>query len=123
MIKEVAYDFLYVIINYIIGYIPFWFIRKLLYKVCGMKVGKGSRINMRCHIFDPWGITIGENSIINEYCLLDGRGGLYIGDNCSISMYSIIYTASHKLIVMSFNIMKKRQELKTVSGLERGLLF
>ena len=95
MIKTLAYDGLYVVINYFISYIPFWTIRKLLYKLCGLKIGRGSRINMRCILFEPWNISIGNNTIINEFCLLDGRGKLSIGDNCSISMYSIIYTASH----------------------------
>lgn len=95
VIKTAVRDFLYVLTNYIIAYIPFWWVRKALYLLLGMKIGKGSRICMRCIIFSPWRISIGKNTMINEYVLLDGRGGLKIGDNCSLSMWAIVYTASH----------------------------
>ena len=96
LVKTVLYDALYIIINYFVSYIPCWSIRKILYQLLGMKIGKGSRVNMKCVIMEPWNISIGTGTIVNEYCLLDGRGGLKIGNNCSISMYSIIYTASHR---------------------------
>lgn len=86
---------LYLFCNYFIAYIPIWTIRKMLYRMLGMKISSGSRINMRCVVLNPWNIEIGRNTIINEYCLLDGRGKLIIGNHCAISMYTIIYTASH----------------------------
>ena len=47
-IKKVIYDLQYIFVNYFIAYIPFWAIRKIMYKIFGLKIGKGSRINMRC---------------------------------------------------------------------------
>lgn len=58
--------------------------QKIFYIMFGMKIGKGSRINMRCIIMNTWNIVIGNNSIINEYTLIDGRGGVIIGNNCSV---------------------------------------
>ena len=108
LLKTLVYNALYIVINYIISYIPFWTIRKLFYRILGLKIGKGSRINMKCLLFEPWNISIGSGTLINEYCLLDGRGGLVIGNNCSVSMYSIIYTASHKTHSNSFEYYEKK---------------
>ncbi len=74
-LKVLVYDFVYIFINYFVAGIPCWSIRKMLYKLFGMKIGKGSRINMKCFVIEPWNVKIGENSIINEVCLIDGRGG------------------------------------------------
>lgn len=93
--KKFIYDLAYCFINYVVSYIPFWCIRKILYKICGLKLGINSRINMRVTLYSPWKIVIGNNTIVNERCLLDGRGGLCIGDNCSVSFNSFIYSASH----------------------------
>ena len=77
-----------------------------------MKIGKGSRINMKCIVFSPWKIRIGCNTMINEYTLLDGRGGLRIGDSCSLSMWSVIYTASHVSKSKEFQYYSKPTEIK-----------
>jgi len=96
IIRRVISDFVYVFLNYFVASIPAFWIRRLFYLACGMKIGKGSRIAMKVTVFSPWGIVIGENSMINEYTILDGRGGVKIGNNVSVSMYSVIYSASHK---------------------------
>ena len=85
----------YIFLNYFVANIPCWWIRKLFYLLHGMKLGKKSRINMKCIVYAPWKISIGENTVINEHVLLDGRGHLTIGENVAISMFSILYTASH----------------------------
>ena len=88
-------DVEYIILNYFVAYIPFWTVRKFLYRIFGMKIGKHSRIAMRVIVFKPKGIEIGERNVINEFALLDGRSGLIIGNDNSISMYAKIYTGTH----------------------------
>lgn len=83
--KNFVLDFIYIILNYVVCYIPCWHIRKLCYQLAGMKIGKGSRILMGTIIIKPWKIKIGKNSIINERCHLDARGGITIHDNVSIA--------------------------------------
>jgi len=107
-IKIFIGDAIFVFLNYFVAYIPLWFIRKLFYRLFGMKIGRKSRINMRCIVWQPWRIKVGRNTIINEKCLLDGRGGLEIGDYVSISYDTIIYTASHISNSPSFEGYKKR---------------
>lgn len=87
---------LYIFCNYVIANIPSWTVRKFLYRLCGMKIGKHSRIMMKTTVTLPWKIRIGENTTINEHCYLDGRGGLTIGDNVNIALYSMLITGSHK---------------------------
>ena len=98
-IKEIFWgvrnDCKYVFINYFVCNIPCWYIRRFFLKLFGMKIGKNSRIHMKCTIVCPKGIEIGDRTIINEYCYLDGRGGLIIGDDSSISIFSMLITGSH----------------------------
>ncbi len=105
-IKRMADAIIYIFLNYFVAYIPSWTIRKLFYLLFGMKIGKGSRIYMKCIVRSPWNISIGKNSIINENCIIDGRGGLDIGDNVSISLFSTIITASHDSKSADFRYIK-----------------
>lgn len=102
-VKQMISSIIFLFLNYVVSYIPIWHIRKIFYMLFGMKIGKGSRIYMKCTVVDPWQIVIGENTVINEKCYLDGRGGLVIGSNTSISMQSIILTASHDRKSAGFN--------------------
>lgn len=107
-LKRIVDALLYIFLNYVVAYIPIWTIRKLIYKLFGMKIGKGSRIYMKCIIRSPWNIEIGNNTVINENCVLDGRGGISIGDNVSISLFTTILSASHDRKSESFEYIKKK---------------
>lgn len=87
----------YYVLNSVVNHIPSWYIRKVLYKSLGVKLGKGSRIGLYTVIDYPKGISIGSRSIINEHCFLDGRGGIHIEDDVSISIYTKIISASHEV--------------------------
>ena len=94
-IKAAAGALVYIFLNYIVTNIPCWHLRKVFYLMFGMKIGNGSRINMKVIVWAPWKIRIGQGSIINEYALLDGRGGLIIGSGTSIAMWAVVYSSSH----------------------------
>ena len=95
MCVQLYVDMRWLWLNGIVNKIPLWPIRYLFYRLCGMKIGKNSRIGIRTTIVYPKGMKIGNGVIINEDCYIDGRGGVEIGDNTSISIYSKIITASH----------------------------
>ena len=65
-------------LNCIVGHIPCWAIRRSLYRLAGIKIGKGSRILTGAKIQGAKGISIGEHSYINSCCHLDGRGGFLL---------------------------------------------
>lgn len=92
----------YLLVNHIICNIPIWVIRKWLYRLCGMQIGKGSRILLKTRVYCPKRIIIGDYTIVNEYCYLDGRGGLRIGSNTTIAVYTKIISAGHNIDSNSF---------------------
>lgn len=102
----------YFVCNYVVPYIPFWNIRKLIYRLLGMKIGKGSRILMRVTILAPSKIILGERVYINEYCYLDGRGGLEIGNDTSVSVFSYINTGQHLINSVDFDYAKNKVIIK-----------
>lgn len=87
-----------------VGFIPFHTIRKLYYRIFGMKIGRGSTIHMMARIYDPAHIAIGEGTLIGEKVTLDGRmqlphstGGLVIGNHVDIASEVMIWTSEHDI--------------------------
>lgn len=81
--------------NSIINKVPSYTIRKTWYRMIGMKIGKGSFIDMNCYFLAPNKIKLGDNVHINQGCFLDARGGLFFEDNVSVSHYSKFITGGH----------------------------
>lgn len=96
-IKKIINEIIYIYLNYFVNNIPIWGIRKFLYQLLGLKIGKNSRILMKTVVIFPWRIKIGDNSYINEHCFLDGRGDLKIGSNVTIAIYSKLITGYHDI--------------------------
>lgn len=96
-LSEIKHELAYIILNYFVCYIPLWIIRKALYLLFGMKIGKGTRILMGTKINYPKRISIGNNTIINEWCYVDGRGGINIGSNVTIANFSKLITGFHDI--------------------------
>lgn len=82
---------------WIIGYIPFHFIRRFFYRFTGMKIGKGSALHMGARFFQPKNIVIGEDSLIGDHVFLDGRATLTIGNHVDIASEVMIYNSEHDL--------------------------
>ncbi len=87
-----------------VGFIPSHMIRNLNYRLCGMKIGRGSTIHMMARIYDPRYISIGNDSILGEKITLDGRrqlpgskGAITIGDHVDIASEVMIWTAKHDI--------------------------
>lgn len=78
-----------------IGHIPSHHIRLALYRLAGMKIGKGSVIYGGAEIRGPRNIVIGEGCIIGHEAKLDGRLGLTLGDNVNFSTGVWIWTMQH----------------------------
>lgn len=79
------------------GNIPSHTLRKFVYKLSGMKIGKGSVVHMWANFFDPNGISIGEDTIIGDHCFLDGRDQLKIGSHTDIASQVLIYNSEHDI--------------------------
>lgn len=84
------------------GHIPFSFVRKLIYRIAGVKIGKGSTIHMWCSFFNPYGVSIGEDTIIGDHAFLDGRAKLMIGNHVDIGSSVLIYNSEHDVDSVNF---------------------
>lgn len=82
---------------HIVGYIPSHHIRRLFYRLAGMKIGSGSTIHMLARFYNPENIVIGKDTIVGEGAVLDGRNKLYIGDHVDIASEVMIYNSQHDL--------------------------
>ncbi|MEK7177769.1 MAG: acyltransferase [Patescibacteria group bacterium] len=80
---------------HLIGCVPSHNFRKFIYRLAGIKIGKGSTIHMKARFYDPRNISIGEDSIIGEGVVLDGRDKLSIGSHVDIATEVMIYNSQH----------------------------
>jgi acetyltransferase-like isoleucine patch superfamily enzyme len=78
-----------------IGHIPSHIIRKMFYRLYGMKIGKNSYIYSGAEIRSPNKIRIGNNVIVGHRVILDGRNGILIEDNVNIIIGVWIWTMQH----------------------------
>lgn len=83
----------FIIIN--IGYIPSIFIRRILYRLLGVSMGKNVIFHYKTEIRCPVNLKVGKGSIIGDNAILDSRNGLTIGDNVNFSSNVSIYTEQH----------------------------
>lgn len=84
-----------VFVLHLTGYIPIHFLRRLIYRMGGIRIGHGSAVHMGARFYDPRHITIGEDTIIGENVVLDGRAKLSIGGHVDIATEVMIYNSKH----------------------------
>ncbi|MFA6532586.1 MAG: acyltransferase [Patescibacteria group bacterium] len=82
---------------HLVGHIPSHCYRKFVYRLFGIKIGKGSTIHMKTRFYDPRNISVGEDSIIGEGAVLDGRDRLSIGSHVDIATEVMIYNSEHNV--------------------------
>lgn len=77
------------------GNIPLHSMRKFIYQMNGIKIGKDSVIHMKARFYQPNNIIIGDDSLIGEGIVLDGRDKLIIGNHVDIATDVMIYNSQH----------------------------
>lgn len=90
-------DFQLAFIHLVTDFVPSHIIRQLVFKLSGIKIGKGSTVHMGVRFFNPKGIHIGNDTIIGYRTFLDGRESLKIGDHVDIASEVMIYNSEHNL--------------------------
>src|ERR1035437_5985027 len=81
----------------IVGHFPSHHFRRFCYRLCGVKIGKGSAIHMNAVFYYPPNISIGNDTIIGERAVLDGRNKLIIGSHVDIASEVMIYNGEHDI--------------------------
>ncbi len=90
-------------VHFVSRHIPFWFFRKFVFGLVGVKIGKGATIHMGARFFDPKGVEVGRDTIIGDNAFLDGRDKLKIGDHVDIASQVLIYNSEHDLSAEDFH--------------------
>ena len=100
--KNYFLDFELMLIRFF-GHIPSHFIRNGVYRLAGVKIGKGSTFHMWANFFDPKNIEVGEDTIIGDHAFLDGRDKLVIGNHTDIASSVMIFNSEHDLSKEDFS--------------------
>lgn len=108
-IKTVFLEF-EVFLLHLVGIIPSHHLRRVFYRLGGIRIGWGSTIHMGARFYNPWNIKIGRDSILGEGIVLDGREKLIIGDHVDIASEVMIYNAEHN--INSENFAKVEETIK-----------
>ena len=80
---------------WLLGYIPFHFIRLSLFRLAGVTIGRHSTIHIGCRFYQPKNVIVGEGTIIGDHAVLDGRAPLTIGNHVDIASQVMIYNSEH----------------------------
>lgn len=79
------------------GWIPSHIVRNNIFRLAGVKIGKGSTIHVGCRFYQPANVRIGEDTSVGDRCFLDGREKLKIGSHTSIASQVLIYNSKHDI--------------------------
>jgi maltose O-acetyltransferase len=94
-----------------LGHVPFHSIRKIFYRLSGIKIGKGSTIHMWANFYEPKNISIGNDTIIGNNAFLDGRASLKIGSHTDIASEVMIYNSEHNINSVDFSAREEKVEI------------
>ena len=84
------------------GLIPSHMVRQWVYRLAGMKLGKGSTLHLGANFFSLRGVMVGNDTIIGNGVFLDGRDTISIGSHTDIASDVMIYNSEHKLDDLEF---------------------
>lgn len=93
-----------------VSHVPSHMFRNFIYKLAGMKIGKGSTVHMWANFFDPSGVIIGDDTIVGDHVFLDGRARLIIGDHVDIASSVMIYNSEHNVDDNNFSVIENVTE-------------
>ncbi len=111
-IKWIWLDLVLFKLNLVSHLIPLHSVRKFVFRLFGVKIGKNSFIHMRTRFFYPAGISIGDGTIIGDACFLDGRKSLKIGNNVDIATGVMIYNSEHDVHSEDFKPIEEPVEIE-----------
>lgn len=95
-------DFGLFILHLLINF-PSHHLRRLIFRIGGAKVGKGSSIHASCRVNSLRKLKIGQDSIIGHGAFLDGRAEINIGNHVDIATDVMIYNCEHNVNSQDFS--------------------
>ena len=97
---------------WLLGFIPSHIIRKIIFKLAGIKIGRRSTLHIGARFYQPKNISIGQGTIIGDHATLDGRAQLTIGNHVDIASEVMILNAEHDLSSPNFSSIEEPVEIK-----------
>jgi len=97
---------------WLLGYLPFHSLRKLVFVLAGVKLGRRSTIHIGVRFYQPKNITIGQGTIIGDHATLDGRAALTIGNHVDIASQVMIFNGQHDIDSEGFDPVDKPVVIK-----------
>jgi putative colanic acid biosynthesis acetyltransferase WcaF len=87
-----------------VGNFPSHPLRRCVYRLFGVHIGRGSILHWQTRFFQPSGVQIGEYCNIGNGIFLDGRSGLKIGNRVATGSEVMIYTLQHNIDSPTFEV-------------------
>lgn len=94
-----------------VGHVPSHTIRNFIYRLAGVKLGKGATLHMWANFFQPKNITVGEGTVIGDHAFIDGRSKVTIGKQVDIASSVMIYNSEHDLEKEDFGAIEEPVEI------------
>lgn len=104
-VANICLDFELMLLTWV-GHVPSHTLRKLCYRLAGMKIA--GTIHMWARFYNPARITIGSDSIVGDHAFLDGRAPLRIGEHVDMASEVMIYNSKHDLEAEDFVAREER---------------
>lgn len=79
------------------GNFPSHSFRRFIFRLAGVRLGKGSTIHVGARFYQPKNITIGDDTLIGDHATLDGRAKLTIGSHVDIASEVMIFNSQHDI--------------------------
>ena len=95
-----------------LGYWPSHSFRRFIFRLAGVKIGRGSTIHVGCRFYQPKNVSIGQGTIIGDHATLDGRAQLTIGSHVDIASEVMIFNSQHDINSATFDPEEKPVVIK-----------
>ena len=110
--RRLAYLAFIWLVNVVALRLPGNVLRVGVLRLCGARVGAGTRVERGVKVDFPWRLRIGAASTINPGVYLDCRGAaIHVGDLVDISSEAIVYTLTHDVHGLEFDVRSGAVEL------------
>lgn len=104
-------DFGLIVLHLICNTVPSHHVRRLVMRLGGARIGRGTSIHMGCRFFSLKNLEIGQDTIIGEGAFLDGRSALIIGNHTDIASEVLIYNSEHDVHSEDFGAIEGAVEI------------
>ena len=82
---------------WLLGYLPSHSLRKVIFSLSGVKIGRRSTIHIGARFYQPKTVFVGSGTIIGDHATLDGRDKLAIGNHVDIASSVMILNGKHDI--------------------------